>query len=248
MHHKPELLIIAVVLLFVFSTSFSQDNRQNNTAAYSEILKLTHEKYGIDQQLTNGVYFEDTYRGAQGHPYLLSDEYVYGDVTFYGIAYTEIPLKYDLYAQRLVIYREEDPRVFSSILANQFVEEFNLYGLQFRKMTLQDKAPAFYQVVAETEALQCYYAWYRIRRESIDENDTKLYIFTEDMQRRYLVIDNEGYRYFNNWTFTRIFDSSLRRKIRSFLRKHDLKIQKATDEQVREVIQYTAQLIHQSDL
>lgn len=247
MHQKPELYIITVAFMFVFSTSFSQDKGQDNNAAFMEILELADKKYGIDQQLANGIYFEDTYRGANGHPYLLLDQFTPGRVTYYGKVYANVPLKYDLYGQQLLISHQADALAFTSILASQFVEGFSLYGLQFKKMVLQDEQPAYYQVIIETEAVQCYYAWFRIRHEKIGENNIKLYSFTGDQQRRYLVMDGETYRYYNNWTFTRIFDPSLRRDIRSFLRKHDLKIQKATDGQVREVISYGAQLIHPSD-
>lgn len=247
MHYKTELYFIAVAFLFVFSTSYAQDPGQGNNAGYKEIFQLADEKYGINQQLSNGIYFEDTYRGAKGHPYLLADQFTAGDVTYFGKEYFNVPIKYDLYGQQLLIFHQADARTFTNILASQFVEDFKLYGLQFRKMVLLEEEPAYYQVVAETEELQCYYSWFRVRHESIADNNTKLYSFTEDQQRRYLVLDDEVFRYFNNWTFTRIFDNPLKRNIRSFLREHDLKIQKATDEQVREVILYAAQLIQPSD-
>lgn len=248
MYQKPEIVTIAVAFLFVFSISFSQDNTKENSGSFSEILKLTHEKHGINQQLASGVYFENIYHGARGHPYLLEDQFTAGDVTFYGKKYQDVSLKYDLYGQQLLIAHKEHTMVFTSVLSKEFIEAFSLHGLHFRRMELLENEPAFYQVVAGEGVLQCYYAWFRTRHESIGENDNKLYSFTEDQQRRYLVMDREVYRYFNNWTFTRIFDRSLRGELRSHLRQHDLKIQKATDEQVGEVIRFIVQLIHPSDL
>lgn len=247
MHQKTELYLFAVAFVFVFTTSFAQDNDHDNNATYKEILQLADNKYGINQQLANGVYFEDTYRGAKGHPYMMADLFAPGTVTYYGKEYVNVLLKYDVYAQQLLISHQENKLTFTSILASQFVESFSLYGLQFRQMVLANEEPAYYQVVAETENVQCYYGWFRIRHETIGDNDSKLYSFTQDQQRRYLVMDDEVSRYFNNWTFSRIFDNPMKRNIRSFLREHDLKIQKATDEQVREVIRYIAQLLYPSD-
>lgn len=248
MYHKPEIISIAVAFLFVFSISFSQDSSQDNSGSFSEILAVTSEKYGVNQQLANGVYFEDTYRGAKGHPYLVEDQFTLGAVTFYGKEYQDVSLKYDLFGKQLLISHQEDGMVFATVLAMELTDAFSIHGLQFRKLVLTEDEPSYYQVIAEEKVLHCYYAWFRTRYESIGENENKLYSFTEDQQRRYLVMDQEVYRYFNNWTFIRIFDRSLRGAIRSHLRQHDLKIQKATDEQVGEVIRFIAQLIHPSDL
>lgn len=248
MYQKPEIVSIAVAFLFVFSISYAQDNTQNNSGSFSKILTISNEKLGINQQLANGVYFENIYHGANGHPYLLEDQFTKGAVIFYGKEYHDVSLKYDLYGQQLLISHKENAMVFTSVLTKEFIDAFSLHGLNFRKMVLLEDEPAFFQVVAEVEELKCYYAWLRIRHEKIGENDNKLYSFTEDQQRRYLVMDKEVHRYFNNWTFARIFDRPMRGEIRSHLRQHDLKIQKATDEQVGEVIRFIAQLIHQSDL
>jgi len=248
MCHKPEIVSIAVAFLFVFSISFSQDTSQNSSGSFSEIFAATTEKYGINQQLANGAYFEDIYRGAKGHPYLLEDQFTRGTVTFYGKEYQDVSLKYDLYGQQLLIAHQEDDMVFTTVLTKELTAAFSIHGLCFRKLALIEDEPSFYQVVAEEEALRCYYAWYRTRHESIGDNENRLYSFTEDQQRRYLAVDREVFRYFNNWTFVRIFDRSLRGAIRSHLRQNDLKIQKATDEQVREVIRFITQLIHPYDL
>ncbi|MDF1570302.1 MAG: hypothetical protein P1P82_01645 [Bacteroidales bacterium] len=248
MYQKPEIICIAVAFLFVFSISFSQDSSQDNSGSFSEILTVATDKYGTNQQLANGVYFEDTYRGARGHPYLLEDQFTRGAVTFYGKEYRDVSLKYDLYGQQLLISHQEDAMVFTTVLAKELTETFIIHGICFRKLVLMQEEPSYYQVVAEEEVLKCYYAWFRTRYESIGENENKLYSFTEDQQRRYLLMDQEVYRYFNNWTFVRIFDRSLRGAIRSHLRQNDLKIQKATDEQVGEVIRFITQLIHPSDL
>lgn len=237
------MYIFAVAFLFLFSTSFAQDS----SGSFEEILAMTNERYGINQQLANGVYFEDVYHGAKGHPYMLADLFTEGEVTYFGKQYDKVILKYDLYAQELLISHQEEDLVFTSVLSKEFVDEFSVYGLFFRKMVLQEEEPTYYQVVDETDDLKCYYAWFRVRHESIRDNNTKLYSFSKDQQRRYLVVNGEVYRYFNNWTYARIFDRSLRRKIRSYLRTHDIKIQKATDEQVREAIQFSARLIQQFD-
>lgn len=247
MHQKTELYFIAVAFLFVLPTLYAQDNGQDKALSYNEIFQVADEKYGINQQLANGVYFEDTYRGAKGHPYLLADQFTPGILTYYGKTYEDVSLKYDIYGQQLLIYHQEKALEFTSVLASQFIESFSLYGLRFRKMVLTEEEPAYYQVVAETEKVQCYYAWFRVRHESIGDNNTKLYSFTEDQQRRYLVMDGEISRYFNNWTFVRIFDQPVRRKVRAFLREHDLKIKKATDAQVEQVIRYISQQIQSFD-
>jgi hypothetical protein len=246
MCQKPAFVCIAVAFLFFVAGSYAQDDVTAN-GSFNKVLTIANEKYGIQQQLANGVYFEDTYRGAKGHPYLLLDQFSKGDVTFYGKEYKDVPLKYDLFGQQLLINHPECELVFTNVLAKEFTDEFSLHGLDFRKMTLLDHEAGFFQVVAEEDDVQCYYGWYRIRHESIGGNDNRLYSFTGDKQRRYLVVKQVVRRYSNNLTFTRIFEQPLRGTIRLYLRQHDLKIQKATDKQVAEVIRFIAAHIHQPD-
>ncbi|MBW6502549.1 MAG: hypothetical protein K0B05_14255 [Bacteroidales bacterium] len=75
--------------------------------------------------LLNGRIWHNRYSKVQGTPYFLSDEFLKGSVSFNGIRYNDLDLKYDIYNDELILRIENRPVI---ILNKEMVDDFNLFS------------------------------------------------------------------------------------------------------------------------
>jgi len=236
MHFNLKYIFAAAISLLLSSVASSQSDLSKSTGSFEQVAELSERAYGLDQQLVNGVFFEDVYRGAKGHPYLFEDLFVMGSVVFRNKPYEKVLMKYDLYAQQLLISHPHEGFQMTSILTDDFVSSFEIYGMDFRKLSFSEGSPTYYQVISEKELLSCYVQWVKVRNETINENDSRQYLFAGEKRRLYLYMDGEIQRFLNNATFSRVFTGDARRLVKRYMRTNKLKINKATDEELRQLI------------
>ncbi len=227
-------------MLLFSSLCHSQDRIPGADNTYAAVFELAEAKYGTDQQLFNGVYFEDTYRNAKGHPYFSEDRFMEAELVYGRKFYAGVQLKYDLYLQQVLIHQDGPGQGLTTVLKKEFIESFSFGGMDFRRLVTDEGVSDLYQLVAgqEEEGLQCYKYWLRERYEKISDENTILYSFSENKARTYLMFDGVLHRYKNNWTFVRIFPDENRSEIRAFLRSENIKIGRAGDETVMRVIMF----------
>jgi hypothetical protein len=229
---------VALTLLLSAAVASAQKWVRVADAPADQVVNLANEVYGLDQQLVNGVFFEDIYRGSDGHPYLLEDSFVEGSLVFRNKAYESVMIKYDIYAQQLLINHLHEGYTMASILTGEFVNSFQIHGKQFRKMTVGGvSVPAYYQVLAELEHLHCYAFWFKARNESINDNNTRYDVFMPERKRFYLEMEGNTGTFMNNWTFKKQFSGEVKRKVRKYLRTYDIKVQDASDEAMIELLE-----------
>lgn len=231
------VISVAITLVFFTNTSFAQKWVRIPDAPADKVVSLANEVYGLDQQLVNGVFFEDVYRGSDGHPFLLEDAFVEGSLVFRNKAYESVRIKYDIYAQQLLINHLHEDYAMTSILTDEFVNAFNIYGKQFQKMSVDaGSLPTYYQVLAELENLQCYVYWFKVRNESINDNNVRYDVFMPDRRKFYIQMNGITSSFQNNWTFKRMFSGDIKRNLRRYLRSNKIKIQEASDDVLVELL------------
>ncbi|MCF8345999.1 MAG: hypothetical protein K9G38_02215 [Bacteroidales bacterium] len=230
---------LSVLFMSLFSAfCLAQDRIAPTDNPYAEIFELTKAKYGTDQQLFNGVYFEDTYRNATGHPYFSDDRFMEADLVYNRKAYHGVQLKYDLYQQQVLIHQDGPGQGLTTVLKEEFLGAFSFAGMEFRRVVTDEGDQNIYQLVAGQGELQCYRFWFRERYEKFSDQNTILYSFSENKARTFLMIDGVLQQYKSNWSFVRIFPDDIRSDIRAFLRSEDIKMNRATDEIITHVVAY----------
>ena len=231
-------VIMTVTFIFFASDGFSQEKHGMQAESFMQLYAEVNREYGIDQQLFNGVYFEDLDRDAVGHPYLAGDTFALASLHYRDKWYESVPLKYDIYRQQVVVKNEGDDRTLVTLLNPAFLEFFHVHDMDFRKVTGDDGIPRFFQVVAEERDLQCYYRWTRDRNEKIMDDDSKRYFFMAARQKKYLVLEGQQERYLGNWSFLRILPRSVRGEIRKFLRGNDIRVNRASETEIKLLIAF----------
>jgi len=233
------LLLMMVVIPF---PARSQEKKEITDHYIRDIIGFTEAAYGIDQQLANGPYFDDIFYDAIGHPYFMADNFVLADLVYKNKKYIDVPVKYDISLQRLLVLHTDPSGNYASVLFNEFIMQFSMYGMLFRKIQFGEMAPAFYQVIVDSDRLGCYYQWSKPMDEVINDQDKYVPSFTETVRKNYLCMDGTLARYRNNRSFVRQFPSEIRRTIRKYLKSNGIRVAECKEEKMREVIHYCAGL------
>jgi hypothetical protein len=206
------------------------------------------DKYGIDQQLANGVYFEDIYYNALGHPNLMGDTFQKGNVVYRNQQYYQLDLKYDIHSGHLLLKHHLPEIELVTILTNEFVASFDLNERKFEKISFPDKEPEFYQIIMDQGNIHCYYKWFKVRKESITDDKKLRYKFSGDNRKAYVFIDGQLIRFYRNGSFWRLFPDDLELKVFSYLRRNKVKVKSASDQEMKDLIMFCQDLTKQGKM
>lgn len=275
----------AIVLFMLILSSFGQSMASDSENSFVQIRAIAESEYGVDQQLVNGVYFEDVYRGANGHPYFPEDRFHEGSLVYKSKYYKGVSIKYDIYSQQLLLSYlkgnnlgnnglsqqiiseleknkdlSETDKAYSllrelnkssrnsaeevvTILTDQYIEDFEISGMVFRKVLYEDERKMYFQVVSDSKILKCYYYWYKERYEMLGSNDLKIHSFSESKRKCYLVTGNQWTRYRNNSSFIRALPDSVKRQAKLYMKTKKIKVKTATDNEVDQILDFCVEEI-----
>lgn len=230
-----------IYLSSLFFISFSgvqgQLTRQNEAEQFSNVHEAAVKEFGINPLLRIGIYYEDFYYNAKGHPFLLDNQYHSGSLEYQNVRYDNLKLKFDIFDKQLLILHEDGSENLQNYLSTEFIGAFSINGMKFRKLSMDDHDPSFFQIIEDGNEIMCCYQWYKTRSES-REGEFKNFVFSESKLKRYLLINDVFYKYHNNRTFLKSFPVDLRVIIKSHLRSNSIKVDRAGDLIMSELIQY----------
>jgi len=280
------LLFSAAALLLPLHLAHAQISDNDPDNSLLEVYNETVEKLGVDQQLINGVYFEDIYRGSKGHPYFVSTNFNFesmmrqdqrfssanmnsdvarfvfddkfipdinkyfleggfqpGKVIFKDKEYDNVRLKYDIFKQQILILHQREDVLIKTILTDEFISGFSIFGLEFRKISLGGNETTYYQVLRVNPGMTCYHHWYKDRNESIRDDDSKQYIYTANKRKSYLDMDGVLSRYTRNRSFIKIFPDDARHEIKNYLKSRDIKVKNSGDDELIALLNFCQERI-----
>lgn len=205
-----------------------------------------YEVYNLDGHLINGRKYYNRYSNAPGHPFFMDDQFKQGKVIVNGILYDNILIKFDIVNQEVVlqfsyIYGGNDQIVLDS----ENVSEFELDGKSFRKYKLPGKGNTFLQVVVE-DKITCLYSWRKLllsQRYSLEDP----YMYSDQKSKSYLLINRQLIEYRGKKSFINIFPGELQQDIKRFLKTKNIKLNSASDNTVRQLINYCSQIYDPSE-
>jgi hypothetical protein len=236
------LLVLIGLLLGISYNVQSQDpsqfdQAQNNLAKkFEQINRLTDERFSSSGLLLNGVYFDDPYRDARGHPYLYGEDFLPGSVVFKGRFYPAILLRYDIVDQLVMIDHQNPEYQLITIIPNEFISEFYLRESHFKRLSLGHDVPQLYQVIYEGNIIKNYLEWHKSRSKSYHLKTRLSYAFGESKSRRLLVIEEEVYQYRSNRTFLKPFPDEIKTSLKTYLRSNKIRVNKTDDSTMVDVL------------
>lgn len=194
--------------------------------------------YGYDPLLFNGkVYTFLPGPGTEGTPFLFDQFDVHGSVTLRGVVYPDVSINYDIYNQQLVLKYSNTVGSESRIeLSKAWLETFEIEGMHFEILSKADTTKRIFQVLGNGPAKIAYYRWKNLLLDT--RTSSRNHFFTDPILERYLVFGDKILKYKNNKTFIASFGTANQDLIKKYLRKQSIKVKRATDYQMTELINY----------
>jgi hypothetical protein len=131
-----------------------------------------------------------------------------------------------------------------TILTDEFLSEFSIYSLHFKKHQSDENDESIFQVLNEKGGIQSYYYWFKDRHENLKDDDIKVYSFSSDRRKTYLLLDSTLSRYTNNRSFLKLFQENDRRPIKNYLRTNSIKVKKASDQNMKNLLIFCEEIIN----
>ncbi|MDX2415824.1 MAG: TonB-dependent receptor [Bacteroidales bacterium] len=208
---------------------------------------MIQTKYGLDQTLVNGVFYENIYRNDLGFPSFPNDEFNKGYIVFHNRRYDNLLLKYNVFNQNLVVQESKyEKNGIVYIPPVDFISEFSLEGMVFRKYQFQDSVPGFYQEVF-TGNIKCLYTWEKSRKESDHKGSFMAHEYFEAKRKTFLVINDTLHQYRSKASFINLFPIQYKKNISFFIKEKGIKFRKSPDEKIAELAAYCENLLFQTN-
>ena len=241
------LFALCFILFGINVSGYSQEWNPRINNYYPELYNYIQTEYKSDQILVNGLYYDNYYRNAIGHPFLFKDVFYKGTLVCQNKLYKGLDMKYDVYEHKLLIRYVLNDRNIRFIPPNEFISEFSFNEMHFKKYSFPDMAPEFYQVIADYDDIKCLYHWFKERTESSHTRAFGSYRFYESEKTRYLVLDNKLLKYRNKFSFVRLFPEDKRYEIRKYLKSEKIKVLKSNDDGIRKLIDHCHKCLNQNN-
>jgi len=222
-------LLLAILLIFS-GRLFSQD-------AFQELDKA----YGLDPMLYNGKkysYFLPS--GTGGTQFIYSQDFISGEMVVKGYCARGLDINYDIYNQKLLL-RFNDETGASQILevSEAWLESFRLGDAFFKLLAFNDEK-RIYQVLGDGK-YQVLYAWSK-KLKLGDYAGHSVYTFSPPFKSRFVSIDGAIYPFNSNPGLIRNFPPGLKTVIKKYLKDNGIKVKKATDQAMADLINYISSL------
>ncbi len=229
---KNRAYYLIILLLFPFY-SFAQQP--------SKTVKNTV----LDPILYNGkLYSYSTSNQIKGTPFLFENQnqsdknnVVVGDLKIKNQTYPHLLLNYDIYNQKLVM-KFDFPQGGQKIIevSDAWLQSFSIKKKQFSYLKAPSGDYEIFQNIGSSETQILYYWTKRIEMNS-SINDS-YYYYVKAQKAMYLRNQNQFLKFTNNRNFTKLLDKRIYKKIKTYLKQNKIKVQKASDTQMLELINF----------
>jgi hypothetical protein len=221
---------LLVVLFFFSGKVMSQD-----------VAQVLDHVYGLDPLLYNGKkysYFLPP--GTGGNQFVFSPDFFPGEVTIKGERFKGINLNYDIYNQQLLLQYTNETGTSDIIeISKAWLESFRLGDMEFKYLTFSD-GPRYYQVIGNGPVYILFY-WRKDLKLDVSYSGGH-HTFTPPIRNQYVLINNDLHPFRNKRSLIAIFDPGLKQQIRNYIHHNKIKLKKASDKKMAELINYIGNL------
>jgi len=208
------------------------------TAFSQSSLKNPDLVYGFDPLLYNGkVYAYYTMPGTEGTQYLFDTFDTMGSLTVRGVTFARITLNFDICNQQLIMKYKSTIGASSLIeISKAWLEKFEIDGRHFEIIATSDTTKEIYQVLGAGPSKIMYYQTKKLLLNTLIAS--KNYFFSHIQKGMYVFNGKQRIKYKNNRSFVAAFNPAQQDMIRKYIRKHKLIVQKVSDLQMTDLINY----------
>jgi hypothetical protein len=114
-------MLLSLALLVISNRIVAQE------LLHKSLSTLSNSAYGADDRLINGKFYKPKHFFALGHPYFKINEWLLGTLFIKGIPYDNVPLKYSIEEDLIIIKDNFDTAISKDIvLHNSFVDSLQI--------------------------------------------------------------------------------------------------------------------------
>ena len=150
------------LLFFLFTTiGFSQSDFKEYYTKFDRVVGLKNTK------LSYGILYKENYRTLkENHHYLNSDAFKKGTVTYQNETFYNVPLKYDLDTDQLIVNIKDEFETFSIQLEKSFVTTFSIKQQLFKNT----KETGFNEVLFSSNAITLFKKHLKKKKKKTDQS------------------------------------------------------------------------------
>lgn len=219
--------LFSIIILFTFATSLAGQQANN---AHSHV-------YGLDPLLYNGKKYSFFLpSSAAGHQYLISEDFLAGEVTVKGKTYSDLIMNYDIYNQQLLLkYEDENGAINIIELSKAWMESFRLANMVFLCLDVGD-GPRFYQVNGDGR-VRILYHWKKDFKLGHDAGPVN-YTFTPGTRTTYLYVDGRLTSFRGKKGLVKLLGPEKKEAVAAYIRKHHIHMKTASDRKMSALANY----------
>jgi len=194
--------------------------------------------FGFDPLLYNGrVYSFFVQPGTEGTQFIDAEFDTKGNTTIRGTTYKDLVLNYDIYNQQLILKYTNALGSTSLIeLSKAWLEMFEINGRHFEIITESDTSKRICQVIGNGRYSVRYYFYKELLPDT--RSSSRKYVFSVSEKEMFIYSGVKMERYKNNRSFVSLFNAEQQEKIKKILRQQKIKVKKANDYKISELITY----------
>lgn len=231
---RAALLVFLQVFLFHSFASGQSPEQFFLARAYFD------RTYGSDYNLLNGRQYY-LYYSSNSHPFLNTEQSLPGGLVIRGMSYQGVPINYDLFQQEVILqYITSSGETRHVILNRELVDEFILDDRVFRSVQVDGRQDGYAQVI-EAGGLS-FYIFYIKKLNYTPSTNTTPYHYTRASKRIYLDTGEHVSPVSSRNSFLQLFEPGQLANIKQFMRRGNLRLKKATDAELKALLDYCSQL------
>jgi hypothetical protein len=233
----PKIFFSMTAILLLTLTQIFLRAQEISHAMVFEYDNRFHKAIGVDENLINGYQYINQYPKMSGHAFLGSNEFVPGKLIINNKTYTDIPVKYDIRNQDVIIsYINSFGNVNELVLQKNFITEFDIKDKHFKKFSFPETGTQFFQVISNNR-IPCLYFWEKTLTVS-SSSLASYYEYSDQNKKTYLVINSHLRQYKGKHSFIKLFPDEMQSPIKKYMKSHKINIKSATDRSVKELIEF----------
>jgi hypothetical protein len=230
---KIYLLFGLIFLQFCISL-FSQDISGHT---YLEIRQDAMDKFGPMMDLINGEMYNFPYRAAKGDPFLNSNSSYHAVIRIGETEYENQRLRFDIYNQQVILdFNDRFGSTGSIVLHNEWLDQFVLNGMLFKKYSEAFGSDHFLQVIYDGFAA-CLYLWEKTYKPDLRDGE-RGYKFSAPIRKSFILVNDNCYSYEGRRSFLRCFSPVERPMIKSYIKENRIRMRRAPDQEIRLLMEF----------
>lgn len=224
---------VATATLLCIFICFVPVSGQNNSSgsAKGTYAQLVRKGYGLDQDLVNGFQYYNRHMHSKGDPYFNHNLFKKGSITIGGEVFQDVSLKFDIHSQHVELeYQNFSGGSNRVITIFDHVDDFNLGGYHFQKLSLEGEDKSFYQLIS-TRCFTLYVFW---KKELVPLSGSTTYTdqFTDASPTFWLELDGELTAISSRKDFSERFPEENRKEIKRLLSRNQFQFRNSGVEEI----------------